>query len=81
MVFVGAYETIGTAHQKHVLEKDEYIKVLDSKTGVTRVEKGPGVLVLQPTDAAMMARRNDCYDLEAQMPSWKQGPLENRPAP
>merc|ERR1712139_218004 len=29
------------------------MKVLDSKTGVTRVEKGPGVLVLQPTESTV----------------------------
>merc|ERR1719183_2899967 len=40
LTFVGAYEIAGPKTQKHVLEKDEYIKVRNSKDGQVRVVFG-----------------------------------------
>ena len=52
LLFVGAYEIVGTKVQKLILQKDEYIKILDSKTGVMHIEQGPGAIVLEPTQSA-----------------------------
>jgi regulator of protease activity HflC (stomatin/prohibitin superfamily) len=51
LVFIGAYETVMFKSLKHVLEKDEYIKVRDSKNGEVRVVQGPGVFVPTPTES------------------------------
>jgi len=51
LIFVGAYETVGPKSRKHVLEKDEFIKVRDSKNGEVRMVNGPGVFVPTPTES------------------------------
>lgn len=48
----GPYEEILTTTKKLVLEKDEYIQLLDKKTGNERVLQGPDQVVPEPTEIA-----------------------------
>jgi len=47
---VGAYDTVLKVKAKVVLEKDEYIRLMDEATGVERIERGPKTFVPQPTE-------------------------------
>jgi len=51
LIFIGAYENAGPKTQKQVLEKDEYLKVRNSKDGEVRIVGGPTVFVPEPTES------------------------------
>merc|ERR1719183_2664682 len=57
LTFLGAYELAGPTVRKHVLEKDEYIKVRNSKDGQVRVVFGPSVFVPEPTESTPDGKR------------------------
>jgi len=48
---VGAYDTvILPIKPKLVLEKDQYVRLMDESTGIERIERGPQTFVPQPTE-------------------------------
>lgn len=47
---VGAYEELVHVRQKLVLEKDQYIRLLDQATGTERIVRGPTTLVPLPSE-------------------------------
>lgn len=47
---VDAYDRVIQVRDKIVLEKDEYIRLVDQMTGVERVLQGPRLVVPQPTE-------------------------------
>lgn len=47
---VGAYEQVVHVKPRLVLEKDQYIRLLDEKTGRERVVRGPETLVPRPSE-------------------------------
>jgi len=48
----GAYEEVVTRAKKPVLEKDEYIRLIDVETGLERIVTGPAMVVPAPTESA-----------------------------
>merc|ERR550537_441732 len=50
LLFLGAYDAAEETKTKFILEKDEYIKLLDKKTGDRRVVPGPAAVVPKPTE-------------------------------
>lgn len=55
LLFLGAYEEVvdDEIRQKVVLEKDEYVRLMDRRTGEERVERGPGTIVPEPTETSL----------------------------
>ncbi|CAJ1349339.1 unnamed protein product [Effrenium voratum] len=51
-VFMGAYETLMGVGNKVVLQKQEYIRLIDKLTGVERVVQGATTLVPEPLEEA-----------------------------
>jgi len=50
LLFLGAYDTLRQVRPKLVLEKDEYLRLVDRTTGEERVEIGPRTIVPSPVD-------------------------------
>eukprot|EP00445_Apocalathium_hangoei_P020394 CAMPEP_0203890356 /NCGR_PEP_ID=MMETSP0359-20131031/33782_1 /ASSEMBLY_ACC=CAM_ASM_000338 /TAXON_ID=268821 /ORGANISM="Scrippsiella Hangoei, Strain SHTV-5" /LENGTH=595 /DNA_ID=CAMNT_0050811963 /DNA_START=46 /DNA_END=1833 /DNA_ORIENTATION=- len=50
LLFLGPYEEVKAVHQKLVLERHEYIRLVDSRNGEERVEPGPGTIVPEVTE-------------------------------
>lgn len=47
---VGAYDKVMKVKPKLVLEKDQYIRLMDEATGKERIERGPQTFVPKPTE-------------------------------
>lgn len=50
LLFMGAYDELKDVKSKLVLEKDEYVRLVDKKTGNERVEAGPRTIVPSPSE-------------------------------
>jgi len=50
LVFLGAYEQLAGVKSKIVLEKDEYINLIEGETGTERIAQGPATVVPTPTE-------------------------------
>lgn len=47
---VGAYDQVIHVRPKLVLEKDQYIRLMDEQTGIERIERGPKTFVPNPSE-------------------------------
>jgi len=52
LLFLGAYDELREVRDKLVLEKDQYVRLVDLKTGIERVERGPTTIVPSPTETS-----------------------------
>jgi len=52
MFFLGPNDVVKSIEQKIVLEKDEYIRLVDRLSGGERVEQGPSTIVPTPTEVS-----------------------------
>jgi len=52
LLFLKAYDELKEVLPKLVLEKDEFVRLIDSYDGTERVEKGPRTIVPKPTEKA-----------------------------
>jgi len=50
LLFLGPYDVMKGVKPKIVLQKDEYARLIDRKTGNERVERGPGSIVPEVTE-------------------------------
>lgn len=58
---IGPYEELLNVSSKWVLEKDEYIRLLNKKTGDERVLTGPAVLVPDPSETAPEGKQKSVF--------------------
>eukprot|EP00930_Biecheleria_cincta_P024083 TRINITY_DN17288_c0_g1_i1.p1 TRINITY_DN17288_c0_g1~~TRINITY_DN17288_c0_g1_i1.p1 ORF type:complete len:798 (-),score=164.69 TRINITY_DN17288_c0_g1_i1:330-2723(-) len=61
LLHIGPYEELLSVNKKWVLEKDEYIRLLNKKTGAERVLQGPAVVVPDPSEEAPEGKNRSVY--------------------